>query len=443
MRAQNIRNPQSFQWLALMIQPLIWLAVALCAISSVARADNTLTINRLSITSSSPSQETLVLQLSEPATAKVFALENPARLVIDLPTFRWKATLAGASESRTIKHLRYARFNEDTSRIVLDLQQPLSRFNLSSQEDNSVVEIQLYIDSETEEESSTLNTRQILPPKYADVISATPRPWPPAPQFKPNKPSATLAEPMLDDKDESTTTLEPPKPQHSGKKLLVMIDAGHGGKDPGCIGESGTHEKEITFAYAKALKRALEETGRFRANLTRDTDSFIPLRGRTKIARKVKADIFISLHADTALGADARGLSLYSLSLSGGDKEADALAARENKADIIDGVDLSGASADVADILIDMALHDSMSKSKKLGKAMIEGAKKEGVPLLTNPQREAGFAVLKIADIPSVLVELGFLSHPEEERLLKTSAHQEKIIRALVRGIDSFATKAK
>lgn len=336
-----------------------------------------------------------------------FELPSPPRLVLDMPVLRWRAALPEASASRYIKQIRYARYNATTSRVVFDLRRSV-KYRVEALDNGRRIRIALNT-------TGRVTTTETVKPITLKGDGPNPE---------------TLEE-------------DEPAPLPPAKKPLIMIDAGHGGKDPGCIAVGKAHEKNITLDYARALKKALIATGRYRAALTRDTDKFIPLRGRVDIARKAKADIFLSLHADTAPGSDARGLSIYTLSLNGGDKEANKLAARENKADIIDGVDLSGASEDVADILIDFAMHGAMDKSREMASHILKGMKTKNVTLLSNPQREAGFAVLKAPDLASALIELGFLSNRKEEKLLQTRAHKEKIIAGIVRGIDSYLKQAK
>jgi N-acetylmuramoyl-L-alanine amidase len=215
-----------------------------------------------------------------------------------------------------------------------------------------------------------------------------------------------------------------------------VIDAGHGGQDPGATGPRGTREKNLVLDYARALKRQL--SGRYRVYLTRNDDTFILLRKRIDIARKLKADMFISLHADSDPGHSARGLSVYTLSERASDAEAEQLAARENRVDVVYGLDLTDQSEDVADILISLAQRDTNNRSATLAGLLTDASALDRVKLLENPHRFAGFAVLKSPDIASVLVEIGFLSNAQEEKLLLDKKHRERIVKALSRGIDAY-----
>ena len=220
-------------------------------------------------------------------------------------------------------------------------------------------------------------------------------------------------------------------------KPLIVIDAGHGGVDPGATSHKGHHEKHLTLRYAKALRHALLRTGLYRVLLTRGDDRFLLLRKRVDIARRNKGDIFISLHADSAPSQDARGLSVYTLSAKASDEVAAALADRENKVDILAGLDITTEHAEVADILFDLVQRDTKARSTQLAQTVLSNLQ-DKVRLLPNPHRQAGFAVLKAPDIPSILIEMGFLSNRHDERLLRTAAHQQKLVDGIVRGIGAY-----
>ncbi len=221
--------------------------------------------------------------------------------------------------------------------------------------------------------------------------------------------------------------------------LTIVIDAGHGGKDPGAIAKNGTREKNITLATSIRLKEALESRG-YKVYLTRGTDVFIPLQGRVKIGRAHKADLFISIHADSVSSntSKARGASVYTLSNTSSDKETAALAARENRADIIGGIDLSHEDTDVANILIDLAMRDTMNQSKKLANSVVLSFKNQNLKTLSPAHRFAGFAVLKAADVPSILIEIGFLSNVDEAQALVTRAYQDRLASAIADAVDDY-----
>jgi N-acetylmuramoyl-L-alanine amidase len=321
------------------------------------------------------------LKLGNIENHKVFFLSNPERLVVDLPMTQMPAvSLPSNYKGRLIGKVRAAHFNPETIRIVFDL-----------------------------------NTESSLVAKSQGDGELT----------------ITIAAGK-----NATHTKEKIKPQ----KPMVVIDPGHGGDDPGAIGPKGSQEKDIVLTFAKSLEDALKKSGKYRVLLTRDRDLFIPLRERVSIARHAKASIFISIHADSAPGNDARGLSIYTLSEKASDAETEALAARENKVDILGGMDLSNERQDVADILISLAQRETRNQSALLADLLTVSLGKN-VNLLNNPHRFAGFAVLKAPDVPSVLIETGFISHKSEEKLLKTRDYRQRLVSGIVKGIDNYFAK--
>lgn len=231
-------------------------------------------------------------------------------------------------------------------------------------------------------------------------------------------------------------TMEPRALPADGKPVVV-IDPGHGGVDPGAIGVSGIYEKYITLAVARELKAALEKNGRYKVYLTRDRDIFIRLRDRVAIGRQYNADLFISLHADSVANPQLKGLSVYTLSQNASDSEAQALADKENKADLIAGIDLSHESAEIANILIDLAQRETMNRSAGFAGGVVDEVGRE-TSLLGNTHRFAGFAVLKAPDVPSVLIELGYLSNDTEERNLRQPEYRGKLAKGISRAVDRF-----
>ena len=221
-------------------------------------------------------------------------------------------------------------------------------------------------------------------------------------------------------------------------KRIVVIDPGHGGVDPGAIGVTGTYEKLVTLSASKSLKRVLEETGRYEVILTRGRDVFLRLRDRFNIAHRKKACLFLSIHADSSRKHSVRGVSVYTLSDKASDSEAGALAARENKADIIAGIDLSDHAADVSAILVDLTQRATNNDSSRFAEILVEAFKKEKINIVKNSHRSAGFAVLKSPRVPSLLIELGFLSNRREEKLLRSSSHQERLARAILHASDRY-----
>lgn len=334
------------------------------------------TVTGVEISSTVAGGELLTFKANTPiSVVKSFTLASPSRVAIDISRVESaELKLPKPNKSQLVKAIRFGQYDANTSRIVLDLNAPAKI--VASQSGN---------------------------PMTIEIV--------PAGAMKPAKP-------------------EKPKP-------LVFIDAGHGGQDPGAIGKHDTHEKDVTLNYAKALRDALLASGRYRVGLTREDDRFITLPDRVAIARRQKADLFISLHADSNPNPEARGLSIYTLSETASDAESAALAEQENKADIIPGIDLRGADADVASILIDLTQRETMNKSSQFADLVVKHLHSD-ITKLQKTHRYAGFRVLKAPDVPSVLIELGFLTNEKDEHLLLTKQYREHVVESVVKGIDRF-----
>ncbi|MFM9976547.1 MAG: N-acetylmuramoyl-L-alanine amidase [Sphingomonadaceae bacterium] len=235
--------------------------------------------------------------------------------------------------------------------------------------------------------------------------------------------------------------LDPPTPRlplpnivGPAGRPLVVIDAGHGGHDPGAIGpQTGVREKDVTLAMAKAIRDELLKGGRVRVAMTRADDRFLILQERTEVARALRADLFISVHADAGPVGEASGATIYTLSEVASDSRAAQLAARENKADIINGVNLSGAGADVSSILIDLAQRETMTASARFADLL----KREGTGITFRPDhhRMAGFAVLKAPDIPAILLEVGYITNPDDVARLASDAGRTAIATGISRAV--------
>ena len=237
----------------------------------------------------------------------------------------------------------------------------------------------------------------------------------------------------------------PPKPQKTDRLIIIALDPGHGGEDPGAIGPGGTREKDVVLQIAHRLRDRINATtvngNPMRAFLTRDADFFVPLQVRVQKARRVQADLFVSIHADAFMTPTARGASVFALSQSGASSSAARwMANKENRADLIGGVNVRTQDTHVAQALLDMSVTAQINDSLKLGGAML--GEIGNVGRLHKPRVEqAGFAVLKAPDIPSVLVETAFISNPEEEEKLRSDAYQERLADALMRGINRYFAK--
>jgi N-acetylmuramoyl-L-alanine amidase len=217
---------------------------------------------------------------------------------------------------------------------------------------------------------------------------------------------------------------------------LVILDPGHGGKDPGAVGFSGTYEKHIAFAAARELQRQLIATGRMRVELTRTRDVFVPLESRVAMAERKAADLFVSIHADAMSDRSVRGASVYTLGEHPSDPQSASLARRENGADGAERLP-QAASPEVARILASLVREETRAGSIRLAQDVV-GALGEETSLLPKPQRRADFAVLAAADIPSVLVEMGFMSNREDEAALRDPDHRERLAAAITRAISAY-----
>ncbi len=230
---------------------------------------------------------------------------------------------------------------------------------------------------------------------------------------------------------------ETPPLQHATEithRFHIVIDPGHGGIDPGAVSPNKTKEKDVVMAFSRELKKQLEEQGGFEVSMTRDDDSFVSLNERVNRARHKQADLLIAVHADTLRGKFARGITLYTLSDKASDAEAEALAQKENRADIIAGIDLGHESTVVADVLIDLAQRESKAYAQRF--AQTARRELQGVSLMTGqPLRSAGFVVLKAPDVPSILMELGYLSNPDDEKLLQDPDWQRTTAAAMTRAV--------
>ncbi len=228
------------------------------------------------------------------------------------------------------------------------------------------------------------------------------------------------------------------KPTPILKPRLIYLDPGHGGRDPGALGIRGTMEKTVVMSIARDLQKELLAGGRYRVLLTRGTDTYIALRERVARAQAAKADLFLSLHADSHPDSDVRGASVYTLSEDATDREAAALAARENRVDaMVSGIRLADESDVVARTLVAMSQRGTVNDSRRLAETIVQTFGRNGVRLLPRTHRQAGFAVLTSPDIPAALVELGYLSNPQDEKLLTVRQHQLALARALRASVDA------
>ncbi len=359
----------------------------------------------------------IVLDADATFDYKVFLLTEPKRLVIDTQNIDISSKIEKMLEANSfVSGMRLGTVGVNGARIVLDLQKPAvikKVFMLPPQSNFSWrFVIDLEAASEREFVSKVGNDNAFSNDNYNansnNVVAAA----------KPTVPSKVLN-------------------KNNKSKKIVVLDPGHGGVDPGAIGVSGVYEKNITLAMGRELKEVIEKQYGYKVYLTRNRDVFIPLRDRVKIARKYDADLFLSIHADSARNHKAKGLSVYTLSETASDKEAAALAEKENKADIVAGLNFAEHSKEVSDILLNLAQRETMNRSSEFAGFMVQEMRKS-THTLDNTHRFAGFAVLKAPDVPSVLMELGYLSNPTEEKQLQRKDYRKKLAISAAKAIDRY-----
>jgi N-acetylmuramoyl-L-alanine amidase len=351
-------------------------------------------------------QTRFVIDLSRKIDVNAFTLADPYRVVIDVPqlTFKLPAN-AGKTGRALVKAFRYGLVLKGGSRIVLDVDKPVRIEKAFSVEAADGQPARLVLDLTPVDRGAFMRTiAQDNRAKTSNTASIPARP-----------------------------------PANDNTRPLIVIDAGHGGIDNGTQAASGEPEKEIVLDFATMLKAKLEKTGHYRLMMTRSDDTFISLGDRVKIARDNQASLFISIHADAlARGeGDAQGATVYTLSEKASDAEAARLAESENRADAISGVDLSSEPDDVADILIDLVKRETKSFSSLFAHTLV-GEMKRSARLHKHPLKSAGFKVLKAPDVPSVLVELGYVSNKADLKQLMSDEWREKTAGSVADAVEQF-----
>ena len=348
--------------------------------------------------------------------ADVFTLAAPDRIAIDVSgATAGQSAFAGGS----VQNIRQRQFSAETARIVLDLAEPAVVTNGNFSADGKSLRLSLRPVPLTEFSGTVARGKtQIIPP-------AAFRADPPKRRYE-------VTAPIRVNVGKGLPLVSGPA---DDSLPLVVIDAGHGGHDPGAISPHGGQlEKDVTLAIAKSVRNEMLKSGRVRVALTRDTDKFIVLQDRFQLARKLRADLFISIHADSAESPEVTGGTVYTLSEVASDREAQRLAARENKANIINGVNLGGADANVSSILIDLTQRETMNVSADFAKLLLREAA-PNMRIRGNSHRFASFIVLKAPDTPSVLFETGYLSNEADVTFLASQSGQGKVARALANAI--------
>lgn len=385
----------------------------------------------------------VTLELDSELKAQHFTLDNPHRMVVDIEGLTMNSALDRLvndikPNDPYISSLRVGQNRPNVVRIVIDLRQPIAPqvFTLKPIGDYQYrLVLDLYPTVAQDPILALLknspNTMEGEDP-LAQIIQGLGRPSAPAALERAPAAQPPALPPVASAPSRSASR------NRRQRTLTIAIDAGHGGEDPGAVGKGGTREKDVVLAIAKRVKSRIDATPGMRGYLTRDGDYFVPLHVRVDKARRVKADLFISVHADAFVRPTAGGSSAYVLSDRGASSTAARwLAQKENAADLIGGVNLGATNKNVAAILIDMSTSAQIKDSKKIAESLLDQLEK--VYRLHKPQVEqAGFAVLRAPDIPSVLVETAFISNPREEELLRSSTYQDKFAQAIHQGITQF-----
>ena len=386
----------------------------------------------------------IVVETKNVPEARLFLLENPYRLVIDTAHTNWDASTlpkSGRVSYGSIASYRYGNPETDIGRLVFELSEPaapIAAFLLPPNKTDSskVTGYRIVIDILNRGETAFALARAALiktPYLATNQLDEVNKENIEDKNYSKFSDQSDQAK----NKQISGNAVQILSPEKKPRRWTVTIDAGHGGKDPGAIGITGTREKDITFEASKRLAHHLNNTGQVIARLTREDDSFIKLRDRIAIARQHQADLFVSIHADAAPNAKAYGISVFSLSDIASDKEAALIAKRENKADLLGGPDLAVEDPLAANALLGMYQRESMNESTYVAKSILEqvrsfpGGDKRG-------HRFAGFAVLKSPDIPSVLVEMGFLTNQQDEANLKNYSYVNALTKKIADAILAY-----
>jgi len=395
----------------------------------------------------------VTLEMDTELKAEHFTLTNPHRLVVDIDGLQLKATINDLvnrikPNDPYIASVRVGQNRPNVIRLVFDLKQDVApqvftlkpigeyQYRLVLDLYPKVAQdplMALLKDAENDPLAGILeDLAQQQGAAKASIPLADGQDLPAPPAARSHK-----AEPP------PPARLSPPPAASRTRPLLIALDPGHGGEDPGAIGRHGTREKDVVLQIAQRLKKLIDAQPDMRAYLTRDRDYFVPLNVRVQKARRVKADLFISIHADAWIKPTARGSSVWALSQNGATSaSARWLAQKENDADLIGGVNLGAHNAQVAKVLLDLSTGAQINDSIRVGTQVLNEIGKINT-LHKNRIERAGFAVLKAPDIPSILIETAFISNPAEEKLLRSAAHQQRIAHAVLNGVkDYFASTA-
>ena len=393
----------------------------------------------------------LTIEASSEINQKITVLKNPDRLVLDLEGIDLNANIKSLSTAISpsdpyIQQVRVANFKPGIVRVVIDLKVEVNP-KIFTLQPAGQYKHRLVLDVYPLKDplASILNNAGMsnsesveAPSAKINQVETAKSLEPTTPLIQSNETVKTIEQTVTATPVEDTPITNKPTTKNGTRLITIAIDAGHGGEDPGAKGANGSREKDITLAIAKKLKQQVDAEPNMRAILTRDSDFFIPLHGRVVKARNVQADLFISIHADAVIRPEARGSSVFALSEKGATSaSARYLAKKENESDLIGGVSLDTKDMNLARTLLDLSQTATINDSLKLGKFVLSKVGEVNT-LHKGSVEQAGFAVLKSPDIPSILVETAFISNPDEERRLNDDDYQEKLTAAILAGVKKY-----
>jgi N-acetylmuramoyl-L-alanine amidase len=337
-----------------------------------------------------------VTDIERPLSFSAYVVADPYRVILDLPDVNFQLPAGSGTKGRgLVTGYRFGPIEPGKSRIIMDTKGPV------------LIERAFIIPEENGQPARVV----------VDLIKTD---------------KATFTKLI---RREAKTARAKTMPVPKKGPPTIIIDPGHGGIDPGATSVNGELEKDIVLAFAQTLKTRLEKSGRYRVLMTRDEDEFVTLEDRVAFARAAEADLFMAVHADIVRGASVRGATIYTLSETASDAEAEALASKENRADAVGGVRLTAENGDINSILIGLAQRDSANRSAEFA-GRLAGEMAKATVMTKKPLRSAGFSVLKSPDVPSVLVELGYLSDPSDAELLNSPAWRERTAKAIARAVN-------
>lgn len=403
-----------------------WLSAVCClGIVLIAQLAQSATVNGIRVWRA-PDHTRIVLDLDAPVKHTLTQMENPQRIVLDVANSRLVGDLNKLPlENTPVMAIRSSVSSKNELRLVLDLKTKVAPNSFSLKAHGGMHD-RLVIDLYDDVPATT--TATTTAPVSTPAVTPAPA----------NKPAVTQSKPAVQPTAQPATQPSA-RADLSGKRFIVIaVDAGHGGEDPGAMGPNRLREKDVTLSIAKELVAAINAQPGFTGKLTRSGDYFIPLKKRRDLARNMKADLFVSIHADAFTKASARGASVFALSQNGATSEtARFLAQRENESDLIGGVgDISLDDKDqvLAGVLVDLSMTATLNSSLQVGHHVLNSM--GGIAHLHKRHVEqAGFMVLKSPDVPSILVETGFISNPEESRKLATPAYRKQMAQSVFKGI--------